>query len=154
MESTAPREVDEDLKAGAESLYDDLAVVSCFAANELQRLLVGLDANLSIVVRLVKMIDNWIPKIEHAGCARSLADSNTVVAMAHALPRLAKDTQAVAEGAKEMTSLLSRVAQHGSDAPPTPDDLVKARSFCLKLAKSVRSMDYPPDINEVLTHGR
>lgn len=147
------QEMADDLKAGADSLYDDLAMVSCLAANELDRLLNNEQANLEIVTRLVHRIDRWIPSIEDAGAARSLADSNTVLAMAHALPRIPENTHAVAEGAKVMTSILSRIAENNSAAPPTANDLSDARLFCLKLCKAVRAMDYPPDINEVLGHG-
>src|SRR5688572_12792443 len=103
-------EVEQDLKAGAESLYDDLAMISCRVANELDRLIAGLDVDPDMISRLVQRISTWIPKIEDVGAARSLADSNTVVAMANALPRRAENTQAVAQGAKEMISLLSRIA--------------------------------------------
>src|SRR5580765_8455480 len=100
MENPRSKEMQDDLKAGAESLYDDLSVVSSLAANELDRLMANDGPRLEILARLADQISKWIPKIEVAGAARSLADSNTVVAMAHALPRSAENTSEVVQGAK------------------------------------------------------
>ena len=85
MPTLTPDDLSTEEQQGAEDLSRDLGVLSCFAAAEIDRLIRGVaDAHRDHVALLKQKLESWIPNVQQR--PRSLSDSNTMVAIAMALP--------------------------------------------------------------------
>ncbi len=154
MPTLTPDELGEEERLGAEELKQDLGVLSCFAAAEIDRLLQGdKKSPRDSVALLRKKLESWIPNVEHQ-TPRSLADSNTMVAVAMALPEIQPSSQLkeVVSKAKSLTDQLARVVDHPDefDSPEGKKALQLVLFFCLSLSRNVRSVGYPPDMHAYL----
>ena len=155
MPTLTPQDLEQEEREGAEDLKQDLGMLSCFAAAEIDRLIRG-ERNQSLeYVRLLKAkIESWIPKVEQEG-SRSLADSNTMVAIAMALPDMKEDRRLkeVVLEAKEMTERLGDVLSPREKLGLIQEEslLRAAMEFCLGLSRSLRSIGYPPDMHAYVT---
>lgn len=145
-----------DTSRGGEALWElqnDLATVSCYAAGEVDNLILGRPNGFSAVRRLLKMIQQTLIGEETCASPESMIDPTTAVAMNRALecsdPALRDNLKTVDQLRKESARVvgsLERVIQSPSkvrneDLP----ELETLRSLCIALSDNALACDEPID---------
>jgi hypothetical protein len=134
-------------------LQGDLATVSCYAAGEIDSLILGHQNGFSAVKRLLGMIREAL-FVERTGFSpESLIDPTTAVAMNHALegtdPTLKgnlKTVDQLIQQSHKVVKLLDRVSKNPSQVKrEKPDQLKKLRSLCIALSGSALAYETPID---------
>jgi hypothetical protein len=153
MPTLLPNELNREQERGAADLVDDLGVLSCFAAAELDRLTRDPDTELRYVPTLKLRLESYIPQVGKEG-VRSLSDSHTLMAMTLSLVDIYSSTQLkeVEKNAKDLTGCLDLIIGQRDSLrnPETKDNVKHVMRFCIALSRRLRSIGYPADINVYL----
>lgn len=134
-------------------LQGDLATVSCYAAGEVDSLMLGRANGFSAVKRLLGMIREAL-FVERTGFSpESLIDPTTAAAMNHALestdPTLKgnlKTVDQLIQQSHKVARLLERVSKNPNQVKADkPTELKKLRSLCIALSGSALAYEAPID---------
>jgi len=139
-------------------LQGDLATVSCYAAGEVDNLILGRANGFSAVKRLIEMIHEALFVQRMGASPESLIDPTTAVAMNRALERsdpALKDNLSTVdqliEQSKKVAQLLERVSSDPDQVKrKKPEQLRKLRSLCIALSDNALAYEEP--IDEVQPH--
>jgi len=139
-------------------LQGDLATVSCYAAGEVDNLILGRANGFSAVRRLTGMIHEALFVQRTGASPESLIDPTTAVAMNRALERsdpALKDNlntvDQLIEQSRKVAELLERVSRDPIQVKKKrPEELRKLRSLCIALSSS--ALAYEDPIDDVQPH--
>ena len=139
-------------------LQGDLATVSCYAAGEVDNLILGRANGFSAVKRLMEMIHEALFVQRMGASPESLIDPMTAVAMNRALERsdpALKDSLSTVdqliEQSEKVAQLLERVSSDPNEVKKKkPKELRRLRSLCVALSDS--ALAYEDPIDEVQPH--
>lgn len=135
-------------------LQGDLATVSCYAATELDNLLLGRPRGLDAVRRLIEIISESIVSVAEPTSPRSLMNPATAVAMNHALldsdltrKESLNTVDQLIEASGRVTSMLSQAIENAQEVQEGQrQHLEKLRSLCLALSN--RALAFEESVEE------
>lgn len=131
------------------SFHDDLATVSCYAAGEVDELILGRANHFDAIKRLLEIIKTSLIAGQVSTSPQSLIDPTTAVAMNRALvssdPTLSMETIGeLLEKSSHVAELLERVIAEPEKVKETEEEeLVRLRSLCLELSNSALACEEP-----------
>jgi len=131
-------------------LENDLATVSCYAAGEVDNLILKHSNGLGALKRLRDMIQSSLIDCGTSDSGHFMVDPTTAVAMNRALlvsgsvGNLDTVDQLIRES-KQVAELLERVAEKAEKGDGDIGELKKLRSLCLALSKSALAFEEPID---------
>ena len=137
-------------------LGDDLAVVSCYAAGEVDDLILGRPSEFDAVKHLSKTLKDLIVFVPEGAFPEAMIDPATAVAVNRALEYcnstsskpLRTVTELVTE-AKQITSLLDQLIDNSKEVRQNRmPDLEMLRSLCLALSSSALVFEEPIEAKE------
>jgi hypothetical protein len=158
MATLSPEELKKEEQRGARDLRDDPGMLCFLAATEADRLLQG-ERGLRVqhIGRLKAYLDSYVPRFEH-GEARSLAESNTLRAMAISLRNYhaSGEIDDLARTAKGLVHELAAIQEHPEqyDADEGKNSLKDVKRFCLDFSRQLRSVGFPPDMEAYIRRER
>lgn len=135
--------------------HDDLATVSCYAAGEVDDLILGRSKSFEALKRLLEMIHNSLTSPEVSASPQSLIDPTAAVAMNHALensdPNISMNTlDELLEQSGRVAQLLKRVITEPQKVER--NNLERLRLLCLELSNSALACEEPiEDIQSQIT---
>jgi len=132
-------------------LQDDLAIVACYAAGEVDNLIMGRPNGFSALKRLLEMIQSSIISSNESTSPQSLIDPTTAVAMnralEHSYPTLKESLSTVdqlIEQSGVVAELLDRVIKEPQKFQKHQGkDLETLRSLCLSLSNNALACEEP-----------
>ncbi len=136
----------------------DLATVSCYAATEIDNLLLGRPGKYRAVRRLMEILNDSLISVPDPASPRSLMDPSTAVAMSYALldadPEMKVPFKTITEvitEAKRVWNRLAAIVKEEPGAVPQEElaELERLRSLCLALSDRALAFDEPLDEPEV-----
>lgn len=131
-------------------LEDDLATVSCYAAGEVDNIILKRPNGLGAIKRLRHMIQNSLSNCGTSASGHFMVDPTMAVAMNRALlisgsvGNLDTVDELIKES-KQITALLDRVAEKAETGNLDMDELKNLRTLCLALSKSALAFEEPID---------
>lgn len=154
MATLSSDELKNEEQRGARDLRADLGMLCCLAAAEADRLLRGeKDPPIEYAGLLRVRLESYIPSFER-GEARSLAESNTMRAMAMSLRNIAATRRSgeVTLDPRGISEQLDQIQKHPDTfGTPAGNEILRTvKDFCLGLSRSLRSVGFPPDMNAYL----
>lgn len=133
-------------------LENDLATVSCYAAGEVDNLILKRSNGLRALKRLRQMIQSSLIDCGTSDSGHSMVDPTTAIAMNRALLDLPfgsggnLDTvDELINESKQVAELLDRVARKAERGDQDLKELENLRSLCLALSKSALAFEEPID---------
>jgi len=129
--------------------HADLATVSCYAAGEVDDLILGRSKRFDALKRLLEMIHNSLVSSEVTASPQSLMDPTTAVAMNHALensdPTISMNTvDELLVQSNLVAQLLERVITDPQKVKEGErEKLEDLRSLCLELSRSALACEEP-----------
>jgi hypothetical protein len=132
-------------------LEDDLATVSCYAAGEVDNLILKRPNGLNALKRLRQMIQSSLIDCGTSTSGHFMVDPTTAVAMNKALLLVSGSVgnlDSVDELIRESTQvaeLLNKVAEKAEKGDQDIEELERLRSLCLALSKSALAFEEPLD---------
>lgn len=137
-------------------LGDDLTVVSCYAAGEVDDLILGRPSEFDAVKHLSKTLKDSIVSVPEGTSPEAMIDPTTAVAMNRALEysdsTSSKPLRTVAElviESERITNLLDQLIDNSEEVRRNNfSDLEKLRSLCLALSSSALAFEEPIEEKE------
>lgn len=137
-------------------LQDDLSTVSCYAAGEVDNLILERPNGFKAVKRLVEMIRNSLIGVGQSTSAEYMVDPTTAVAMGQALEDSYLETgtsidtlEKLISEATRVTTLLERTTQNPSEVYKNNlKELKQLRSLCLALSENALAYEEPIEDTE------
>ena len=131
-------------------LEDDLATVSCYAAGEVDNIILKRPNGLGAIKRLRQMIQNSLIDCSTSASGHFMVDPTTAVAMQRALlvadsVRSLNTVDELISESRHVAELLDRVAEKAEEGNQDVGELEKLRSLCLALSKSALAFEEPID---------
>jgi len=132
-------------------LQNDLSTVSCYAAGEVDNLILERPNGFKAVKRLVEMIQNSLIGVGQSTSAEYMVDPATAVAMGQALKDSYRETgtsidtlEKLISKATSVTKLLERATQNPNEVRKNNlEELKKLRSLCLALSENALAFEEP-----------
>lgn len=136
------------------SLEGDLATVSCYAATDLENLIVANSSRLTAVTKLTEILRTSMPSLAESVAPRSLVDPVTVVAVNRALSDTSPHLQDSINNLQSLVKEAQNIREQLEQVLASPldfrrgrlDELKKMQSFCLALSRS--ALSYEPAFDE------
>jgi len=133
-------------------LENDLATVSCYAAGEVDNLILKRSNGLRALKRLREMIQSSLIDCGTSDSGHFMVDPTTAIAMNRALLDLpfgsgdkVNTVDELINESKQVAELLDRVADKAEKGNQDVGELKKLRSLCLALSKSALAFEEPID---------
>ena len=131
-------------------LENDLATVSCYAAGEVDNLILKRSNGLGALRRLRQMIQSSLIDCGTSASGHLMVDPATAVAMNRALLLSGSvgnlnTVDELINKSKQVAELLDRVAEKAEREDQDIGELEKLRSLCLALSKSALAFEEPID---------
>ena len=131
-------------------LEDDLATVSCYAAGEVDNIILKRPNGFGAIKRLRHMIQNSLIDCGTSTSGHFMVDPTTAVAVNRALVTSGSvdnlDTvDKLIEESKQITKLLDEVTKKAEEGKQNKSELEKLRSLCLALSRSALAFEEPID---------
>jgi len=129
--------------------HDDLATVSCYAAGEVDDLILGRSRSFDALKRLLEMLRNSLISSKVSASPESLIDPTTAVAMNRAFensdPPISMSTvEELLTQSNRVAKLLERVITEPQRVREAErDKLENLRSLCLELSNSALACEEP-----------
>ena len=129
---------------------DDLATVSCYAAGEVDNLILKRPNGLGAIKRLRQMIQNSLIDCATSASGNSMVDPATAIAMKRTLlvtdsVRSLNTIDELINESRHVAELLDKVAEKAEEGNQDVIELEKLRSLCLALSKSALAFEEPID---------
>lgn len=142
---------------GLWELQGDLATVSCYAATEIDDLLLGRPSGFDAVRHLVEILRSSLVSVADPASPRSLMDPTTAVAMNHAIvdsdPQMKAPLKTITEVVREAKRISEGLSAIAEEQPKTVAserrvEVERLRSLCLALANRALAFEEPLDEQE------
>lgn len=132
-------------------LQDDLSTVSCYAAGEVDNLILGRPNGFQAIKHLIDMIRNSLIKVGQSASAEYMVDPATAVAMGQALKDSYQEKGASIDTLEKLIIEATHVTDILEKATQNPDEvrrsnlgeLKQLRSLCLALSENALAYEEP-----------